>query len=217
MDFGKSNIGSTIADWFAGRTHVNKLDKPWFIPAISAATLGGLYGGYTGLDSIMDKIHKRDREKELEDAKEEYRNALVEQYTPDSPAIKRSSSNELQRDLDELYKLHKQATLGKTVNNTAGFGTGMYLTLAALLGGTTGLATYNWAKKNSPDQRLAEAIKQRERLRWATRPPEIYAITKPKSVRINKTTPTYAPGSEEDEQLVSKYSSARKFAALYKP
>ena len=70
---------------------------------------------------------------------------------------------------------------------------------------------------NSSDERLAKAIREREKLRWATRPPEIYAVAKPHPVKLQTQMPnsTYSPGTEEDEATVKKL--AAEVASLYKP
>jgi hypothetical protein len=202
--------GPGVSDFLAGRTHANETAKPWFWPAaIGAAGLGG-YGGYKAIDQVLGGLHKRDKQRDLEEAKEEYRKALVEQYSPEGVKAG-AAQDELNRDLSELYTLYKQAG---GLWDTAGTATGAYLALAGLLAGGTGLATYNWAKSRSSDERLAKAIKQRERLRWATRPPEIYAIARPAPVKLESDKPQYTPGDEGDEQTIHKY--AARVASIYK-
>jgi hypothetical protein len=218
----KPNIGRSqserpgVLDWFAGRTHTDIPSKPWVIPAGVGAAVGGTLGGYHLVDSLLGRLNKRDKDREVEDAKEEYRKALIEQYTPDSPALKTAETNALAKDLEELTQLVKKAG----INDTAGQAAGGYLALAGLLAGGTGIATYNWAKSHSPEERLAKAIKQRERLRWATRPPEIYAVAKPVPVGLNHNMEnTFSPATPEDEAEVRKVAtaSANKLASLYKP
>jgi hypothetical protein len=204
--------GPGIGDFLSGRMSANVGSKPWFWPAALTAGAGGIVGGYKGMDYLLGGIKKKEREQELERAKEEYRKALIEQYSPES--IKQGAvQDELGRDLTELYQLHKEAG---GVTDALGTATGGYLALAAALAGGTGLATYNWAKARSPEDRLAKAIKQRERLRWATRPPEIYAVTRPAPVRMQSQAQedTFAPGSEADQETVRKY--AQEVAAWYK-
>jgi hypothetical protein len=203
-------------DWLKGRTHENWTSKPWFPAAAMTAGIGSAYGGYKALDSAMNTLDRGSRQQELEEAKEEYRKALIEQYSADSPSIKRSAArSELAKDLDELCQLYKEGE--GTINDVGGFIAANYLPLAGLLAGGTGLATYNWAKSRSPEERLAKAIKQRERLRWATRPPEIYAVTKPTPVRLSsQAQDTFRPGTKEDEEIVNKVA-ASEIAAWYKP
>lgn len=197
-------------DWLLGRTHENKWSKPWFATAALGAPALGIYGGYKLVDMLLEKARKREKEQELEGAKEEYRNALMSQYTPDK--VKHGASDELAKDLDELVSLVKSAELGDAINNGAGFAAGAYAPLALLLGGSAALGTYNWAKKRSPEAQLAKAMKQRERLRWASKPPEIYAVVKPIHVKKrDHEVEVFHPGTEAEEEEV------KKIASLYKP
>jgi hypothetical protein len=169
------------------------LSKPWFMPSVvGAATLGTL-GGYKAVGAGLDTMEDQRRKNELEDAKREYRNALVEQYNAD----KRASDNPATLLDNVADKFIKQAGWGELV----GAGTGAYLTLAGLLASGAGYGTYNWVKSRSPENRLAKAIKQRERLRWATRPPEIYAVTKPMA-------PGQTTALEEEDQEVKDEDQA---------
>jgi hypothetical protein len=208
------DMRSTVLDWLKGRTHTDIWSKPWVPIAATGAAIGGGYAGYKGVDALLGRLHKNDQTQDLEEAKEDYRKALLEQYTPDSPAVKHAGASELGKDLNTLFDLVKTAG---TVNDLAGIGVGGYLPLAALLAGGTGAATYNWVKSRSPEERLAKAIKQRERLRWATRPPEIYAVTKPRPVRLSQepAQTTFGAASEQDEADVRKI--AAEVGAMYKP
>jgi hypothetical protein len=114
------------------------LSKPWFMPSVvGAATLGTL-GGYKAVGAGLDTMEDQRRKNELEDAKREYRNALVEQYNAD----KRASDNPATLLDNVADKFIKQAGWGELV----GAGTGAYLTLAGLLAGGAGYGTYNWVK-----------------------------------------------------------------------
>jgi hypothetical protein len=208
---GPPTLEPTFLDRLFGRRNVPQIAKPWFMPAAIGIGAGSIYGGYKAVDHVLGGLHKQDRQREMEEAKNEYRKALVEQYSADSPNIKRAES--LGNDLSELYQLYKKGNL----NDAYGTALGGYLSLAGLLAGGTGLATYAWAKGRSPEERLAKAIQQRERLRWATRPPEIYAVAKPTPVRLQTETPkgSYSPASEEDEAEVRKI--AAQIATYYKP
>lgn len=66
----------------------------------------------------------------------------------------------------------------------AGKGLGIYGTLAGLLALGSGTAAYKFTKDRSTNKLMEDAIKQRERERWARRPPEIYAIPTP--VRLTR-------------------------------
>lgn len=191
---------STGWDWLLGRTTDNLHAKPLYYTGMGAGAIGGLYGGYKIVDKLMNHLQKRDKEKELEQAKEEYRNAVLGQYTG---GIKESKEQEeLSKDLDILCKLYKEGNFGGAVTN-------MYLPIAAALALGTGTMTYSWMKGRRPEERLAKAIKQREMLRQATKPPEIYAIAKPVPMSPAKEQQglRYSPGTEEDEETLSKVAS----------
>lgn len=220
----------TWLDYFMGRRHTDLLSKPWVIPAGLAASTAGIVGGWKGVGNVLENAKKNEKEQELENVKEEYRKALVEQYTPDSPAIKRAGSK-LGEDLDELYELCKTAE-GSWLNpldyipghDMRGKLSGGAIALAGLLATGTGLATYSWAKGRTPEERMAKAIKQRERLRWATRPPEIYAITRPQPVRLSKdqneteySAPTHDAENTFREYTKTSRDTASEIGSLYKP
>lgn len=213
-----------MLNYLGGLKHVTPTTKPWFMTAALGAGMGGLYGGYKLVDHVLDKTHQADKDRELEDAKNEYRKALVEQYSPTSPAVKRANAEAtLGEDLNTLYELTKEATRkggwGDKFNDWSGTALSGYGALAALLAGGSGLAAYNWTKARSPEERLAKAIKQREKLRWSTRPPEIYAVTKPLPVRMSsqeRPKDIFTEATPEDQEAVQKISS-EKIAALYRP
>lgn len=193
--------------YLAGLSSTGIKDKPLFFPGAVGAGMLGIYGGWKGVGAISDWHHDLARKRELEDAKREYRNALVEQYNSD----KRAADN-VAGVLDELAgRMVKTAFSG-------GEALGSYLTLAGLLAAGSGMATYNYVKSRTPENRLAKAIKQRERLRWASRAPEIYAVSKPTPV----PTPTTAlqdedaEASDQDEMRARMPPNIRKLASLYK-
>lgn len=201
-----------LDDLVKGRLNEEHTAKPWFLPTALGLGGAGLYGGYKAVDKVLETKRKQDKEQELEDAKEEYRRALVEQYSPEG--VKRGAEqDELGKDLSELYQLHKQASWASATAPVAGPALGLYGALAGILAGGTGLATYEWAKDKSPSERLSKALKDRERLRWATRPPEIYAVAKPVPVRVGVN----GNNTHEDDEIKNRVAEAAKIASLYKP
>jgi hypothetical protein len=190
-----SPSGSKFVDWLKGLTHQKPMSKPWFLPSIIGAGGLGALAGYKAVGAGTDYVQDRNRKQELEDAKREYRNALVEQYNVDKQSADSASAT-----LDRVAsRFVKQAG---SINDYAGLGMGTYLTLAGLLAGGAGYGTYNWVKDRAPENRLAKAIKQRERLRWATRPPEIYAVTKP-------VLPGQTTALEEEDQDAKNEDQAK--------
>lgn len=170
-----SQVGDTLSHVLGGSWTNNAVSKPWFLPAAVGAAGAGIYGGYKGIQGFLNWRRKTDREAELAKARNEYRNALISQYSAGTKAG--SAESEMSRELDELAR---EKVANSTLQNAGGAALGGYLTLAGLLAGGAGLGTYAYTKANAPENRLAKAIQQRERMRWATRPPEIYAVGRSK-------------------------------------
>jgi hypothetical protein len=191
---------------------------PWYLPGITMAGVGGLAGGYKLMDLLMDRKRKLDLQDEMTAAKGDYQQALLDQYNPSAiPAagsipeeplptktvnplpgqvklpLKMAAHNPSLDTLADAYV--KQAMpdwMGKML--------GVYGAGASLLALGSGVATYRMMKDRSTNKLLEDAIKQRERDRWARRPPEVYAIPTP--VRLSrggdlsvKGTPPSLPGA----------------------
>jgi len=56
------------------------LDSPWFLPAAVAATLGGGYLGYHGLDKSLERRRKSRSKREMSRARKEFEQALKSQF-----------------------------------------------------------------------------------------------------------------------------------------
>lgn len=211
-----------------GAWTTNPMEKPWYLATALGLSGAGLYGGYKLADLILDWRRRRDAAKEIEEAKEDYRKSLLEQYDVDRPTKRASADPDLAEDLDALSEFVKTAALPDWMPNwlkgKLGLATNMYLPIAGMLALTAGLGAYHYAKRRSPEERLAKAIKQRERLRWAVRPPEIYAVPEPlQRVRAEE------PSDLVDEEKVAATSTTgytqvdkeanqtSKIASLYKP
>lgn len=69
---------------------------PLYLPGMFAVGAGSLYGGYKGVDAIMDARRKQQQEEELEAAKSRYEDALL-------------GKGALAEDLDTLFDLWKAA------------------------------------------------------------------------------------------------------------
>jgi hypothetical protein len=202
-------------DTLWGAKNVPILSKPFFLPTAIATGMGSIYGGWKGIGAISDWYHSQARKRELEQAKSEYRNALVEQYNADKRAAVSTA-----HDLSQLAQSMVKESW--TWGDVGGAGLGTYLTLAGLLAAGSGMATYNYVKSRVPENRLAKAIKQRERLRWASRPPEIYAVSKPLAAPP-QTSPLKdeEAESQDQEEMFERNppggsNPIRKLASLYK-
>lgn len=201
--------------WFAGHgasptSDLGKTQMPWYMPAVGAGVVGGTLGGYKLMDWLLNRKRKADLKGELDDAKKEYQEALVDMYDPARiKLLKRGSAAEaLARDLHELATLMTKAAnpqmnpsetwtdaaakrldglipttnLRQGANSAAGAGLGAYLALAGGLALGSGYLAHQYFSKTDPNKVLADVVKKRERERWATRPPEIFAVPTPVSV-----------------------------------
>jgi hypothetical protein len=116
----------TWMDWLLGRTTDKAWAKPWFMTAAIGAPMLGLAAGYRGVDNLMDSVTKRQRQSELDSAKEDYRKALLQQFYSEKAGSADDPACELGRDLTELYGRYKEAgetrDLLRWMGNTAGTG-----------------------------------------------------------------------------------------------
>jgi len=204
------NLGE--GGWLSGHgasptSDLGKTQMPWYIPAVGAGAVGGLAGGYKLMDWVLNKKRKSDLKGELDDAKREYQEALVDMYDPQKiKLLKRGSAAEaLARDLHELATLMTKqgngplnpsdtwteaaekrldgllpsTNLKQTGSSAAGTGLGLYAALAGGLALGSGYLAHQYFSKTDPNKVLADVVKKRERERWATRPPEIFAVPTP--------------------------------------
>jgi hypothetical protein len=208
----------------------SRSELPFYLPGMTMAGIGGLAGGYKLMDLLMGNKRRTDLNDEVAAARDEYRQALLAQYdpanvpaagsVPDAPLPAKTVNHppagasklplkmaSLDQDLDALCgEVEKVAIEKQAIPGWMGKGLGVYGTLASLLALGSGVAAYNVTKSRSPNKLMEDAIKARERQRWASRPPEIYAIPTP--VRLNRgggltqTAPTPTlPGAEESEAM----------------
>jgi len=156
-----------------------------YIPAILLGTPLAAYGGWKGVDAIMDKQRRKKTESDLDTAKQRYQHALLGSYKQSSDE---ASSDEI---LDNIFDEHydKQAgvvwdkakdTFTDAFPNFEGMSTGLAATYAipAALGGY--LATDSFMKKRSKRTLLEKAMKERARRQARMQPAELYAIPTPK-------------------------------------
>lgn len=172
---------------------MGKVASPWWtIPGLTAAGAGGLYGGFKMTDWLANRKRKQDLDAEVEEAKRKYHEALMGQYNPSNvplsdkiPAVPAPlpKAAALKADLDAMVEAIQRNT--KEVIKEAGWGEnaiGIGTTLAGVLALGSGIAAYHATNKRSQAQLIADAIRQREKERWARRPTEIYAVPQPVSL-----------------------------------
>lgn len=172
--------------WLMGHGATEKAQMPLYLGGMTAATIGGLAGGHALAGSLIEKKRKADLAAELEDARTEYRNALVSNYAPKAvispPHLKTAEDcgTVLDRLADELgvdaMSIEKAAETGAQMFGRLASGYGAFAVPVAAL---SGLAAYKYTKSRSDDELLEKALKERQRLRAAQRPPEVYAVPEP--------------------------------------
>lgn len=212
MSMYKESAEGGVLNWLGGGTHEDLVSKPYFLPAAAATAAGTLYGGHKVISNFLKRERKRDQKRRLEEARQLYQNALMQEYEAGEPLAGKTAAapSELAKSLDELVRYVVKVASEKTaggINDWAGMGTGLYLTAAGGLAGLSGLAAYNFAKGQSPGERISKAIKQRERLRWLNRPPALYFV--------HEDEPALKKAPLQDDEKIAKMIDDGSVAKLY--
>lgn len=154
-----------VSDFMRGDYAQSIAGIPWAIPAHVAAGAGGLAGGWTLMDYLLDKRRKGELQSELDKAKGDYEVAL-------SNGMKTAEEGSLAADLDKLYDAVEKRS--SSFADMAGQATGMY----GLYAGTSGLAgalmAYQWGKKRQRKALIEKALKERRRKRFQSQPSALY-------------------------------------------
>jgi hypothetical protein len=180
-------LGSFLGGDYASKT----TGIPWTIPAGMLGGLGAIYGGWKGMDKILDARRKAKLEEELEDAKSDFNQALLEQYDEKIG----SDEPSLSQDLDTLYDQVEKVAFGDVDwGNISGTTAGMYGTYAGLAALLAGLTAHDWSSKRSKRELLRKAQQRKARRLQMQRPSEIYATPVP----VPKPSRT-APDSDDQE------------------
>jgi len=154
----------------------------WEWPVGVAAGGAGLLGGWSLMDWLMDKRRKSSMGGELSRAKEDYQEALSDQYS--SAMMAKGASAE--PTLDDVYthlsdqqrcEAHLEKISGifpkswTTAGQDAAHGAGgAYLTALMALTGLSGLGAYKWTRNTSKNKALDKAVRRRRRMRRAPQP-----------------------------------------------
>jgi len=155
----------------------------WQIPASVGIGVAGLGAGWSGIDALLNAKRKNDTDNSLEQAKEDYEEALTDQYQ--SSKVAEDSS------LDALFdEMEKQAGIVDTIKNFLHGGAGAYATALGTATLGSGYAGYQWAKSRSKNKMLEKALRRRARER--AQPQPVYA--KPEYI----ATPEYGEFDEEE-------------------
>lgn len=164
-----------------------------YMPGLMLSGGLGIYGGWKGVDLLLDQQRKRKTEQELENAKAMYADALKGAYKKAEAA--ETIGQQLGRQLDELYdNMVKSAgvidwaktkatdmntAFDDTFPNAKGMGTGM-AAMYAIPTAAAGYGIVNRIMQNTSKRRLLEkAMRERARRQNAMRPAELYAVPVP--------------------------------------
>jgi hypothetical protein len=145
-----------------GNVHAkNTMEMPAGLPAVMLSGLGGGYGGWALTDYLLDKRRKKLLRQEVDDAKQQFEQALV-------------GKSAVAKDLDELCDLAE-----KTANDSfwQGMGTvgGVGLTTAAIMALLAGQVGYQNAQKRDAANVVEKAREQHARALQAARPVAVFA------------------------------------------
>ena len=154
----------------------SKSSLPYYLPAMLLGTPLAAYGGWKAVDAVLDKQRKAKSEDNLEEAKKEYEEALLDSYK------KSASTDEM---LDEVFENYKEAN---TIGDILGTGKGLALTYALAAGPLGYMLVNSQMKKNSKRKILEKAMRERARRQAAKQPAELYAIPAPVEYDENKET-----------------------------
>lgn len=173
-----------IADFLGGANATTKAGIPWYGPAMMTAGIAGLAGGWKGVDHLLNKQRKRERDKELDTARQEFHDALISQYDrplagagPTKAAAEQTAMEKVGADLDAIYDVFEKAAT--TLGDVAGQGAGMYGMYAGLTGLMAGALVYDKSRKRQRRAILEKAMQRRDRRKFNVSPPEIQAVPEP--------------------------------------
>ncbi len=149
----------------------------YFMPSMLLGAPLAAYGGWKGVDAILNSQRRKEKEKELEQAKQEYEQALLGAYKKGTDEALDSAFSGLEKDASPLDWV--QNKINQVAPNLAGASQGALLT-AGLVSAPLGYMIVNNAmKKNSRRAILEKALAERARRQALSQPPEIYAVPKP--------------------------------------
>lgn len=136
------------------------LSKPGVMPAALIGTPLAVYGGWKGVDLILDKLRQRSLKKDLDKAKTDYETALLGSY---KVAV---DSN-----LNSAFKLAEKKALDVIPDSLKN----MYTTYALGSIPLSYMLVNSYMKKIGPRQVMQEAAQERARRRAEVQPPQVYA------------------------------------------
>lgn len=161
----------------------------WAIPSIVGGGAVGLYGGWSLIDALLKRRRKAEMQGALDDAKRNYREALMRHYQGDMLA-KGASAPDTDTDdwLDVAFEgFEKQGEGftdfvrhyvpgGQVAVDAGNAALGSYLTALGVLTLGAGKGMYDWTKSRSRAKVLQQALAKRKAER-ARRLPPVLAVT----------------------------------------
>ena len=155
-----------------------------YIPAILLGTPLAAYGGWKGVDAILDKQRRKRTEDELDEAKQDYQQTLLSSYK------QAEDEGDLEADLDQAFDgYQKQAglvsMLQKQFPNAEGILKGLAVSYAVPTSVAGYMAVNNMMQDNSKRALLQKAMQERARRRAQQQPAELYAVPSPQQDKDN--------------------------------
>lgn len=169
-------------------------DPKVFLPAAAVAAPTALFGGYHLMDWFLNRKRRNDLQKEIDDARTHYRQALLQEFQ--KPGAK-TAADSLDADLDRLYDFVNSSFIKQAFGITDNV-VGGALAAAALTALGSGYLTYKYTKDRSSAKLLENAIRMRERQRWARRPTDLQAVPVPVHMGRIGITPDRSFNEAED-------------------
>lgn len=172
----KDEKQASLGNFLSGDSASSVWGIPWFMPAVTAAGLGGTLGGYSLMNRLINKRRETDRKSEQSDAVQEFEQAMLDQQ---------AAPNSIKAALDQtLANLKASADWGELAGRATG-GAGV---LGLALAGAGAYAGYSIGKSRQKRRILESALKQRLRSRFQASPPEMIAVPVPVSTKPKPPT-----------------------------
>jgi hypothetical protein len=187
----EEKAANALSSFISGDQASTPTAIPWFMPAAMLGGLGTIYGGWKGMDKILDARRKAKLEEEVEDARGDFNQALLDQYD------EKAGSDEatLGQDLDTLFDQVEKVAFGNIDwGNLSGTTAGLYGSYAGLTALLAGLTAHDFASKRSKRELLRKAQQRKARRLQMQRPSELFATPVP----VPKPSRT-APDADEQE------------------
>lgn len=147
----------------------------YYIPSMLVGAPLAFYGGWKGVDAILNKRRKAEADAELEDAKADYEKSLLGAYKQSAAQM-----------LDAVFEKCSFDPVSTPLNylsdafpNVPGAAKGLGLSYALLTAPLAYSVVDRAMRKNSKKELMRLALKERARRQAKMQPPELYAIPTP--------------------------------------